>query len=374
LFGVTEGEAANLAILLWQSWKVINAWRYQEHVFNNEVLGKPGSQMEILDDAEKTTKPISHKDFIKLYNKWHSSLGAALIGCLKSTEYMHMRAGLVVLTRLVDVFPTRPGVGNKLLEALEPLQDENSSRPDIRASANAYGMMVVKARDEGKWVEEDEAVAKARADKEKAAAEERKKKLEQTFQEIERDSEKITAEIGPRDRHDRRRDYATTRGPDDLDNGRQAVGRSADQINARSSDFARMESGELLGRDRSRDDRDRRPGRDTDRRDRDAPNEDRGRGRAVDDDWRRDGGAARDDRRWQRDITTSRGAKRSRPSTPDNDHELERSSTKRSRLDAENYSSRRNAGSRGEPSPPPRRPRRDSPEQPSRPRTRRNRR
>jgi THO complex subunit 2 len=351
LFGVTEGEAANLAILIWESWKVVNEWRYEEKIFDKQVLGKPGSQIEVLVEDERRSDPVSHKDFIELYNKWHSALGNALIGCLTSKEYMHMRTGLVVLTRLVDVFPTRPSVGNKLLKTLEPLQDESTSRPDIRASANAYGMLLLKARDDGKWVEEDEAVAKARAEKEKAAAEQRKKKLERTFQEIERDSEKITAEIGPKDRHDRDRgrDYtARDSGPTDASKGRHGVGRGDENSNSRSSDFARMESGELSGRGRNREDRDRRLAREED---------DRGRER---------GGNSRDERRWQRDAPP-RSAKRSRPSTPEMDRDVDRASSKRARLDPDNYSSRRSGsggGGRGDASPLSRRTRRESPEQP----------
>ncbi|KAL3912544.1 MAG: hypothetical protein SGARI_001101 [Bacillariaceae sp.] len=363
LFGVTEGEAASLAILIWESWKVVNRWRYKEGIFDKEVLGKPGSQIEVLVDDEKRSNPVSHEDFTNLYNKWHSALGISLIGCLRSKEYMHMRTGLVMLTRLVEVFPTRPSVGNKLLEALEPLQDESTSRPDIRASANAYGMLLLKARDDGKWVEEDEAVAKARADKEKAAAEQRKKKLEKTFQEIERDSEKITAEIGPKDGddRDRRRDYnARDSGPGDR--GRHGAGRGDERSNGRSIDFARMdESAEMNGRDRRRDDRDRdrRVGREED---------DRRRNRGGDGEWRRDGGTAREERGWQRDAPP-RSAKRSRPPSPELDRDIDRSSSKRARLDTDNYSSRRGGsgggGGRGDPSPPPpRRARRESPDQP----------
>lgn len=248
LFGVTEGEAANLAILLWETWKIVNNWRYDEDIFNSEVRGKPGSEMG-------STKGIDgymvYKDFVPLYNTWHATLGAALIGCLESSEYMHTRAGLVLLTRIVEVFPTRPKLGSKLFRALSPLQDENSSRPDIRASASAYGTMLTKARDEGKWVEEDASVAKARAEKEKAAAEERKRKIAQQFQEMKRDTEKITEEIGHRegrDRHDRRRE------PRDNGSGLGAV--EADkkrslQENTRSGKDegrTRIESGEISAR------------------------------------------------------------------------------------------------------------------------------
>jgi THO complex subunit 2 len=268
-FGVTEGEAANFAILLLETWNIVNKWRYEEEAFNQEVLGREGSCMSKPGvDIKKGIRSTVHKEFVALYNTWHASLGAALMGCLQSSEYMHTRAGLVVLTRLVEVFPTRPKLGNKLLQVLAPLQDESSSRPDIRASANAYGMMLLKARDEGKWIEEDAAVAKARAEKEMVAAEKRKRKIAQQFQEMKRDSEKITEEIGSRDgikdRHDRRRearDYPSSRGGPELDRFKSSQQNDSRENGKNRSNkeesYSKSESGEISGRDPQ--DRDRRP-------------------------------------------------------------------------------------------------------------------
>lgn len=376
LFGVTEGEAANSAILLWETWKVVNKWRYEEGLYEKEVLGKPGSYMILSDpDAsaegseEKQAEIVSHKDFEALYNNWHASLGAALIGCLESSEYMHTRAGLVTLTRLVEVFPTRPRLGNKLLRVLAPLQDESSSRPDIRASANAYGTMLLKARADGKWVEEDAAVAQAREEKEKAAAEARKKKIAKQFQELERDNAKITDQIGPRDgqrdRFDRRRetrDYGASRSTVPVESERART--SQENGKSRSTnDDSRMESGELSNRDRR--------GRDGGRpRDRDRAGDERlqGRndtlaspGRPGDrqhggDDYRRDDPRRDEPRsgdRWPRNETVpqdggGRGSKRSREPSPEPDRGNDRGRAKRARYTQDpgpNYDTRR--GSRG---------------------------
>jgi len=368
LFGVTEAEAANLAILLCQTLKVMNEWRHEDGFYDKEVLGNPGSCMENNEDGETSVGPVSHKDFIHLYNKWQYTLGAALIGCLKSTEYIHIRTGLVVLSRLIDVFPTGPSLGNKLLKVLEPLQDESSSRPDIRASANAYGMMLAKARDGGKWVEENKAAATERAEKEKEAAEERKKKIEKSFRELERDSEKITAQIGTDDRRDRPRSALRDQHPHDR---RPEIGRQT------ISDFTRMESGEVNGRDRRGEERDRRVGRDADRNTRDR-DDDTGRrsnrdGVSRDDGrWARDGPPSRnakvsrpnspivdrdikrnvggDDERWRRDGPPQRNPKRSRPSSPVDDRDFERSNLKRARTEEYSYSSRRGNSRSPEPS------------------------
>ena len=341
LYALTEAEAANLAILLWQTWSVINRWRYEEGVFDEEVAGKPGSFMEqSTADSPLEKREVSHKDFIVLYNSWHAALGSALIGCIESKEYMHTRSGLVVLTRLVDVFPTRPKLGNVFLSTLEPLQDENSDRPDIRAAANAYSTMLLKARDDGKWKEEDASVAKARADKEKVVAEERKKKFEEQFEELQRDSEKITEVIGL----DRGRDGRTVggRGPAGPDRGRGGPPREVRDARDRRSPPREP---------------DRRRDRDSDRGvDRGPPSRGSDR-RGGDRGGRREG---LEEGRWARaevalptDDRGGRGSKRGRGSSPEVGAS-DRGDLKRARLEPESSFEPRRYGGRGA-SPPARR-------------------
>lgn len=365
LFGVTEGEAANLAILLWQTWMVVNRWRYENGAFSKEVSGKPGSYIESdEEDGKKTTKALSHKTFIDWYNGWHAHLGIALIGCLSSSEYIHTRTGLVVLTRLVDVFPTRPALGNKILDDLKPLQDEDSPRPDIRAAANAYGMKLIQARDCGKWKEEDKKVAQARAKREKVEAEERKKQREVQMKELAKDTEQITEKIGPRD-GPRDRDRGNDRGNDRRRGGERDYpprssrspsenGRAPDRP-AGTSSFARMaESGELAhnGRDGGRDggrDWDRRRPRDDRHSSRDRDLDDRDRRRDSRD---RDREVGRGDRHWPRDRDPSdrqtstgggRAVKRRLP-TPEDDRDTDRGSSKRARVEPDSYPARRDGG------------------------------
>jgi THO complex subunit 2 len=148
---------------------------------------------------------ISAEQYETLYNKWHAKLGTVFMGSLNSSEYMVIRACLLVLTRIVDEFPTRPGLGQRLMDALEPIQQDSYPLQDIKTAAQAYGMLLGKARNEGVWKEEDAAVAEAREKEEKAALAERQKKAEERFEEMQAENEKITKELGPRDRDDRRR-------------------------------------------------------------------------------------------------------------------------------------------------------------------------
>lgn len=166
-------------------------------------IGQPGS--DFLLDGEVVS--VSSEQYEALYNKWHAKLGAVFLGSLKSSEYMVVRACLLVLTRIVDAFPTRPGLGQRLLEALKPFEEESYPLQDIKTAAQAYGMLLLKARDGGVWKEEDAAAAEARAQKEKAALKQRQKKAKEQFEEMKLENEKITEEMGDNSRgwDDRRR-------------------------------------------------------------------------------------------------------------------------------------------------------------------------
>eukprot|EP00977_Amphora_coffeiformis_P022772 scaffold11454_cov168-Amphora_coffeaeformis.AAC.22 len=221
IFGLTEAEAANVAILLESVWKSISQWRYDEDCFAEGIDGKPGSYVK---NENSEDEAVTADTYAILYNKWHASFGAAMLGCLRSSEYMHSRNCLIVLSRMVETYPTRPTLANRLISALGPLQEESYPFADIRASAQAYNTQLIKARDEGVWKEETSAAKEARKAKEQAAAAARQKKSEELMEEIKKDSEKITEEIGERDSYDQRRPArgAPRRDQDD----RRAVGSS----------------------------------------------------------------------------------------------------------------------------------------------------
>lgn len=208
LFGLTEEEAACASILLFEVWKVISSCRFDENEFQKVFAGKPGAIMT----ADQV--PISFEAYKKVYDKWHTEIGATCVGCLVSSEYIHLRNCLVVLSRMVDIYPTKPRIAQKLLEQLEPLQDESNSMADIRAAARAYKMQMLQARDEGAWKEEDDATVKARLAEVEAAAAERQKKAQQTMAQIKEDSQQITDKIGEWSSRDR------SRGRHDMDDRR----------------------------------------------------------------------------------------------------------------------------------------------------------
>jgi hypothetical protein len=146
-------------------------------------------------DHHASSDGITHDDYKSLYNQWHQKIGSAAIGCLESAEYMHTRAALIVLSRIVSVFPTQPKIGERILKTLAPLQSEDNDRPDIRATAQGYCSQLIKARDEGMWKEENIAVTKARQEREKMKADEKKKKLAERHEEMKKETEMISRQL-----------------------------------------------------------------------------------------------------------------------------------------------------------------------------------
>ncbi len=159
---------------------------------------------------------ISHSEYIELYNKWHAGLGAAFIGCLKSSEYMHTRTALIILSRMVDFFPTKSTLGESLLEALAPLQEDSNPMQDIKAMAQGYASKIIIARDTGRWKEECSKITKAREEKEKKMQQDRKENAKKQLEAMEKEmagSAKQTTESRPDRNHNDRRGMDDRRGP-----------------------------------------------------------------------------------------------------------------------------------------------------------------
>jgi len=100
---------------------------------------------------------------------------------------MHNRTGLILLMRLVSHFPTKSTIGEKILHALQPLQDEKNPMQDIRTMAQAYSAQLIKARSDGLWKEESEEETKEREEREKQLQEEKRLQREKNIKEMDKE-------------------------------------------------------------------------------------------------------------------------------------------------------------------------------------------
>ena len=100
-----------------------------------------------MDNGDGALEDISYDDFKKLYNKWHAILGQTFLGCLESKEYIHTRAGLILLSRIVNVFPTRPVLGEKIMDELNSEVGQHPNVAEIRGKGLLIGIEVVKEKE-----------------------------------------------------------------------------------------------------------------------------------------------------------------------------------------------------------------------------------
>lgn len=139
---------------------------------------------------------MSHTNYVDKFNSWHIGLGAVFIGCLNSSEYMHTRTALIILSKIVDYFPSKSTLGEKLLGALSPLQEDTNPMQDIKAMAQGYTSKLIKARDTGKWKEEDKKATQAREEKERQLQQSRKIHAEKQLEEMAKDIKESKKRIG----------------------------------------------------------------------------------------------------------------------------------------------------------------------------------
>ena len=178
-------------------------FRSNNHVLCTQPGGVWNRNRSNDDDGTQDDDPsisLPHSDYIALYNTWHGNLGASFIGCLQSSEYMHNRTALIILFRMVGFFPTKSTLGEKLLNALAPLQEDSNPMQDIKAMAQGYSSKIIQARDTGTWKEEDSKATKARADKVKKQTEDRLKKAEKRMEEMEKEMGDSRPDKKPADR------------------------------------------------------------------------------------------------------------------------------------------------------------------------------
>ena len=203
LFSMTEEEADNFGLFLFDTWSHIASLRYEE------------------------TAAIE----TEIYDGWHTNLALNLMMALICSEELISRVALKVLIRIVSVFPTKAHVGQVILKRLEPIQKEESSN---KALANSYFGQLMKARNDGIWREEDSKVEAEREEQERVKQEERREKLRQQDQ-------ALAAEVAnydsmfPNDR-DRERDRGRTSRRDGGDRDRRSQGTGPKFVPRNTSD------------------------------------------------------------------------------------------------------------------------------------------
>ncbi|GLE06165.1 hypothetical protein PINS_up015376 [Pythium insidiosum] len=137
---VTEREAGNFGIFLRETLVLLHRWYQSSVTYDELVQGKTGFSVDLKDPS----KVMTHRQYKAMFAKCHRATAQLYATTLASGEYMAIRNSLIVLTKVIDVFPAGRGAAEYLLEVVEPLTRED--REDIKIMARRYHALLTKRR------------------------------------------------------------------------------------------------------------------------------------------------------------------------------------------------------------------------------------
>lgn len=138
---VTEREAGNFGIFLKETVTLLFRWYQSGATYEEDALhGKSGFSVDLNDPKKK----LPHRQYKLVYAKWHKWMAKVFSTTLASEEYMPMRNTLIILTKLIDVFPASKSTAESMLEIVEVLTNED--REDIKIMAKRYFALLTKRK------------------------------------------------------------------------------------------------------------------------------------------------------------------------------------------------------------------------------------
>ncbi|KAJ1415485.1 transcription factor/nuclear export subunit protein 2-domain-containing protein, partial [Ochromonadaceae sp. CCMP2298] len=186
VFCATEAEASFLGYALGDLLRTVNRWESQEHYekeaqssvgcsfpFQSPEMHRVREREKLLKEKEKGEKEgdaeaegggametetaetvavvvgagLSHASFLLVCKDWHSRLYRVLRASLHvpDGEYIYIRAGLILLARVSDHFPSRVREGDELLLLVQGLVDRETQRADLQIMAKSL-LTILKKR------------------------------------------------------------------------------------------------------------------------------------------------------------------------------------------------------------------------------------
>ncbi|KEF60472.1 uncharacterized protein A1O9_02033 [Exophiala aquamarina CBS 119918] len=137
IFICTSKESDNLGRFLNEILKDLGRWHAAKQTYEREGWGikknLPGFALKV--EAGKVVSLLDFDSFRRVLYKWHSNLFHALVKCLTSPEYMHVRNAISVLRSISMVFPAINSHGVGLQKAVDKLGE--SDKEDLKVSSQA---------------------------------------------------------------------------------------------------------------------------------------------------------------------------------------------------------------------------------------------
>ncbi|KAK5052073.1 hypothetical protein LTR84_002877 [Exophiala bonariae] len=150
IFSCTSKESDNLGRFINEILKDASRWHLIKQTYEREAWGNkknlPGFALKV--EAGRPVQLFTYESFRKVLFKWHSSLYLALVDCLTSPEYMHVRNAISVLRTISVTFPAVNSHGVGLQKAVDKLGQ--SDKEDLKVASQA--LLGALHRREKSWV------------------------------------------------------------------------------------------------------------------------------------------------------------------------------------------------------------------------------
>lgn len=138
IYCATDQEARCLGIFLRATFEPLACWRFDRRLYDMEAGSKLGFSVAI-GSASK----CSYEQYCAVFTKWHDKITQVALHSLSHYED-HGRACLLVLIRLIGVYPIYKHVSTQLLGLLEALQIQEDMK-DVQTMAKRYCTLLKKS-------------------------------------------------------------------------------------------------------------------------------------------------------------------------------------------------------------------------------------
>ena len=137
LFQCTAREAENFGRFLNEVFQDLAEWHREKTVYETKAWGPkkdlPGFCSKVNPDYTPHTR-VDYPMFKSLFTSWHKRLHDALIECLTSDEYMHIRNAIIMLKAIHQQFPRMANHGTSIYESVLSVST-NDPREDLKLAA-----------------------------------------------------------------------------------------------------------------------------------------------------------------------------------------------------------------------------------------------
>jgi THO complex subunit 2 len=137
LFQCTAREAENFGRFLNEVFQDLAEWHREKSVYETKAWGPkkdlPGFCQRVNSDYTPHTR-LEYNDFKALFANWHKRLHDALIECLTSDEYMHIRNAIIMLKAIHQQFPRMINHGTSVYDCVSSVSTKDP-REDLKLSA-----------------------------------------------------------------------------------------------------------------------------------------------------------------------------------------------------------------------------------------------